>query len=74
MNFTLFHRDNLVINAAVDPGDSGGLVLNLDGEVVGMTRAAQVSSGGQRVVGTFYAVDWREIQDALPNLKRGLSR
>ena len=75
VNFTFFDVGNLVIDAAVDPGDSGGPVLNLDGEVVGMTRAAQVSSGsGQRVVGTFYAVDWREIRDALPNLKRGISR
>ena len=75
VNFIFFDVDNLVIDAAVDPGDSGGPVLNLDGEVVGMTRAAQVSSGsGQRVVGTFYAVDWREIRDALPNLKRGISR
>ena len=74
VNFTFFDVDNLVIDAAVDPGDSGGPVLNLDGEVVGMTRSAQVSSGGQRVVGTFYAVDWREIRDALPNLKQGISR
>jgi serine protease Do len=75
VHFTFSDVGNLVIDAAVDPGDSGGPVLNLDGEVVGMTRAAQVSSGsGQRVVGTFYAVDWREIRDALPNLKRGISR
>ena len=75
VHFTFSDVDNLVIDAAVDPGDSGGPVLNLDGEAVGMTRAAQVSSGsGQRVVGTFYAVDWREIRDALPNLKRGISR
>ena len=66
---------NLVIDAAVDPGDSGGPVLNLDGEVVGMTRAAQTTTGsGQRVVGTFFAVQWNEIQDALPNLKKGISR
>ena len=75
VNFTFFDVDNLVIDAAVDPGDSGGPVLNLDGEVVGMTRAAQAYTGsGQRVVGTFYAVAWEEIRDALPNLKRGISR
>ena len=75
MNFTFFHLDNLVIDAAVDPGDSGGPVLNLAGEVFGMTRAAQAYTGsGQRVVGTFYAVAWEEIRDALPNLKRGISR
>lgn len=66
---------NLVIDAAVDPGDSGGPVLNIDGQVVGMTRAAQLfTPTGQRVVGTFYAVDSREIVDALPDLKLGRSR
>ena len=75
VNFIFFDVNNLVIDAAVDPGDSGGPVLNLDGEVVGMTRAAQAYTGsGQRVVGTFYAVAWEEIRDALPNLKRGISR
>ena len=75
VNFIFFDVNNLVIDAAGDPGDSGGPVLNLDGEVVGMTRAAQAYTGsGQRVVGTFYAVAWEEIRDALPNLKRGISR
>ena len=75
VNFIFFDVNNLVIDAAVDPGDSGGPVLNLDGEVVGMTRAAQAYTGsGQRVVGTFYAVAWEEIREALPNLKRGISR
>ena len=75
VTFIFFDVNNLVIDAAVDPGDSGGPVLNLDGEVVGMTRAAQAYTGsGQRVVGTFYAVAWEEIRDALPNLKRGISR
>ena len=75
VNFIFFDVNNLVIDAAVDPGDSGGPVLNLDGEVVGMTRAAQAYTGsGQRVVGTFYAVEWGAIRDALPNLKRGISR
>ena len=75
VNFVFFDVDNLVIDAAIDPGDSGGPVLNLAGKVVGMTRAAQMYTGsGQRVVGTFYAVAWEEIRDALPNLKRGISR
>jgi len=73
--FTFHDVTNLVIDAVVDPGDSGGPVFSLDGEVVGMTRAAHVSSGsGERVVGTFYAVEWGAIRDALPNLKRGISR
>jgi S1-C subfamily serine protease len=66
---------NLVMDAPVDPGDSGGPVLNANGEVVGMTRAvAEQTVGGQRVVGTFYAVHIDEILASLPALKRGESR
>ena len=46
-------------------------MLNLGGRVVGMTRSALVYTGSEeRIIGTFYAVDWGEIRDALPNLKR----
>jgi S1-C subfamily serine protease len=66
---------NLVMDVPVDPGDSGGPVLNDQGEVVGMVRAVQEQTNtGQRVVGTFYAVHVDEIRDALPALKRGESR
>ncbi len=66
---------NLKMDAPVDPGDSGGPVLNYNGEVVGMIRSAEErTSGGQRVVGTFFAVHVDEIRDALPDLKRGVSQ
>ena len=57
---------NLEMDAPVDPGDSGGPVLNAAGEVVGMVRAAarHTPSGG-RLVGTFYAVHPDEIRAAL---------
>jgi len=61
---------NLVMDAPVDPGDSGGPVLSSDGLVVGMTRAAvERTAGGQRVLGTFYAVHVDEIRAALQALK-----
>lgn len=66
---------NLVMDAPIDPGDSGGPILNLDGLVVGMSRARAVSTGsGERIVGTFYAVHVDEIRDSLPKLKTGQSR
>ena len=66
---------NLMMDAPVDPGDSGGPVLNANGELVGMIRSAAESTyGGQRIVGTFYAVHVDEINEALPDLKAGRSR
>ena len=66
---------NLILDAALDPGDSGGPILNSAGLVVGMTRAARERTlGGQRVVGTFFAVHVDEIRGSLPMLKKGESR
>ena len=57
---------NLEMDAPIDPGDSGGPVLNAAGEVVGMVRAAaRRTPGGGQVVGTFYAVHADEIRAAL---------
>ena len=65
---------NLIIDMAVDPGDSGGPKLNAEGLVVGMVRSVQITFGGQRVEGTFYAIHVAEIRDALVELKQGRSR
>ena len=60
---------NLEMDAAVDPGDSGGPVLNPAGEVIGMVRAAaRQSADGSTVVGTFYAVHVDEIRAALAEM------
>ena len=65
----------LVMDVPVDPGDSGGPVVNSEGAVMGMTRGVvERSSAGQRVVGTFYALHVDEIKRSLPALKAGLSR
>ena len=59
----------LVMDVPVDPGDSGGPVLNPDGLVVGLVIGTQ-----KRAIGASFALDVSEIRAALPALKRGESR
>lgn len=43
---TLEHLDNMIqTNAPIEPGDSGGPVLNASGQVIGMDTAASTDSG-----------------------------
>ena len=61
---------NLEMDAPIDPGDSGGPVLNTFGQVVGMVRAAaRRTPGGGRLVGTFYAVHADEIRAAVAGIR-----
>ena len=67
------YGQNLIMDAPIDPGDSGGPVVDSSGMVIGMNRAVQVSSGSKRVVGTFLAIHVNEIIKVLPNLEAGIS-
>ncbi len=56
----------LRIDAVVDPGDSGGPVLDTLGRVVGMSKGVvEVSETGRRVLGIFFAVHTEEIEALL---------
>ncbi|MBM3959599.1 MAG: trypsin-like peptidase domain-containing protein [SAR202 cluster bacterium] len=66
---------NLIVDAPLDPGDSGGPIFNASGALVGMSRAGVLTtSSGQRVVGVFYGVAVDEILSRLPALRSGISR
>jgi len=55
---------NLTMDAAIDPGESGGPVLNKYGEVVGMNRGIRVTTpdGNSPVFGTFFALHVDDIK------------
>lgn len=56
----------LRIDAVVDPGDSGGPVLDTSGNVIGMSKGVvEVDETGRRVSGIFYAVHMDEVEALL---------
>lgn len=57
-------------NAAVQPGDSGGPLMNADGEVVGMDTAASVGNG-QAATAAGYAIPINEAMSIAEQIMRG---
>ena len=66
-------RDNIApllqTDAALNPGSSGGALINLRGDVVGMVTAIMTKNGGHQGAG--FAVPATELRHALPFLLRG---
>lgn len=58
--------DLLQTDAAVNPGNSGGPLVNIRGEVIGMTNAILSTSGGSEGIG--FAIPSNEVTLALPQL------
>jgi len=59
----------LQTDAAINPGSSGGALVNLNGEVVGLIVAILTRTGGHQGIG--FAVPTHELKRALPYLIRG---
>jgi S1-C subfamily serine protease len=59
----------LQTDAAINPGSSGGALVNLRGEVVGLVNAILTRTGTNQGVG--FAVPASELRVALPFLVRG---
>ncbi len=59
----------LQTDAAINPGSSGGALVNVRGEVVGLVTAILTKSGGHEGIG--FAVPARVLMRALPALRAG---
>jgi len=62
-----FRIPNIIqVDAAINPGSSGGVLLDRTGAVIGMTTAIQSESGSFEGVG--YAIPVQSIERVVPNL------
>ena len=57
-------------DASFDPGDSGGPILDLNGNVLGIAQATVLGTGSQRIQGRQLAVGIREVEAVWEQLKR----
>jgi S1-C subfamily serine protease len=60
-------------DTALDPGFSGGPLVDLDGRLVGINAAVRTGAGGQVLQGANYAVSAEHARDVLRALRSGRS-
>ncbi|MEC7880761.1 MAG: serine protease [Chloroflexota bacterium] len=53
----------VVVDTGADPGDSGGPIIDYEGNVVGVIYAQVQTIGGKRVIGQQLAVGMKEVND-----------
>ncbi|MBI3723505.1 trypsin-like peptidase domain-containing protein [bacterium] len=65
------YGDAIQIDAAVNPGNSGGPLFDLDGKVVGVTGRISIRANEKRNVGVGFAVPIDQVKRILPALESG---
>ena len=58
-------------DAAVNPGNSGGPLLNSKGEVIGVNSQIATAGGGEGNVGIAFAIPVNTVKEVLPALESG---
>jgi serine protease Do len=66
---TSSYEDYIQTDASINQGNSGGPLINMDGEVIGIDSAIYSQSGGS--VGIGFAIPINMAKDLLPQLKKG---
>jgi S1-C subfamily serine protease len=57
--------------APVNPGNSGGPLVNSKGELIGINTLGNTQQGGRTIQGQYYAIAMDRISTLLPNLEAG---
>jgi S1-C subfamily serine protease len=57
--------------APVNPGNSGGPLVNSQGELIGLNTLGNTQQGGRTIQGQYYAISIDRIKTLLPNLESG---
>ena len=70
-NRMLVYPDCIQVDAPVNPGNSGGPLFNLQGEVVGINGRISVGDRGRVNVGVGFAIASNQIAHFLPDLMAG---
>jgi S1-C subfamily serine protease len=60
--------------APVNPGNSGGPLVNSKGELIGINTLGNTQQGGRTIQGQYYAIAMDHIKQLLPNLEAGKSQ
>jgi S1-C subfamily serine protease len=60
--------------APLNPGNSGGPLVNAKGELIGINTLGNTQQGGRTIQGQYYAIAMDRIKTLLPNLEAGKSQ